>query len=859
MSIQIYYYEAEDIKKTVTARQVAIDANYTINGNACVAEWRNGDNNTAIHFNEDGTYHDFVKGEHGDCIRLYQHIHNLDHDFKTALQQMGDRYCPHLKKQVTNSAQPPENPAMATAWAPVNLPKNRHEDLIALGYKVTAIYPYKDADGTTIYEVHRHEKPGFDKETLPFMPSLKRWGLPDKPQRLLYNLPEVMKPENTTVYLNEGEKCAQACIDHGLCGTTSGSSSSWQKQFAEMLRGKKVVILRDYDDPGMKYALTAALDLLGVAASVKILPTCLEEKGDVYDFFQNGGSVEKLLYMVDQCPITTEANRAELEEDLKALKDKDGRAATSAANGALGGRPQSELDLMAADFMETQKDKEGRKLLNYLNGGWLVYRNGSWIETTEAHVTSEVTTFVQNQNKMIDKLNQNAHKEYQKKCAEQARINPAAKKPEKPTNIKRLPTSSSTFYSITKNLISGNFCRLPDIALPAWLDRPSQPERPNGIGWINLENCLLDVDAAGAALAEGRAVPEEAIRQHTPLFITQHVQMPVSFVPSAKCPKFDKFLREILPNEESREAVQMYAGYCLMAGDHRYNCFMLLYDAQGGTGKGTLLKVLKTMLGEKNVSAVRFSDIGERFQIAGLANSMLNIDEDMAAISTADASDKTEGLLKQLTSGDLLSFERKGIDAYFGRASCQLLFVSNTLPAIRDRSGALLDRFRIVHFNQRFRGTEKQNPRLSEELTTPEELQGVLLWALMGWGKLRKLPLFPDSEESKALKRELQETCQPEVEFIRETFMEMMNAFVGTKDAYDRYKAWANDMGHRAVGDRRFLAAIKLLFPKSQPIQKKQSGKSVRGIDGIDYQDRQRMQEECESLLGDMADDSDLP
>ena len=89
--------------------------------------------------------------------------------------------------------------------------------------------------------------------------------------------------------------------------------------------------------------------------------------------------------------------------------------------------------------------------------------------------------------------------------------------------------------------------------------------------------------------------------------------------------------------------------------------------------------------------------------------------------------------------------------------------------------------------------------------------------------------------------------------------MEMMNAFVGTMDAYNRYQSWAKDMGHRVVGDRRFLAAIKLLFPKSQIIQKKQSGKAVRGIDGIDYQDRQRMQEEHDHLLGDMADDSDLP
>ncbi len=300
-------------------------------------------------------------------------LHN-NCDFNTAVEEMGDRYCPGMKNQI------PKNPATATAWEPVNLPKDdeyktTYEKKVEEGFKVTAIYQYKDKNGAVVYEVHRLEKPGENKVTLPFTPSLNRWRRPDKSQLVLYNLPEVLKPENTTIYLNEGEKAAQACIDHGLCGTTSGGSSSWLPQFAISLFAKDVVILRDNDDAGLEYALTAAYDLLGgekgpsLVRSLKILTTWTKEKssdgkksgGDVadwFDFNEDGKAKERLLKLIDGAPPMTR------DKDLKTIKVQ-----LEAAKEREKTKDLKDVVLCAANWLKEPEDQPKVIVDNLLNAG----------------------------------------------------------------------------------------------------------------------------------------------------------------------------------------------------------------------------------------------------------------------------------------------------------------------------------------------------------------------------------------------------------------------------------------------------------------------------------------------------------
>jgi len=148
--------------------------------------------------------------------------------------------------------------------------------------EIATVYPWTDEEGKLLYEHVR------------YVPKDFRWRRPNgnggyvwslgKVQRVLFNLPEVVKAER--VFLCEGEKDVEALQALGLPATTSGDApNSRRDEFAECLRGKDVVALPDNDAPGCELMERAARSLHGVARSLKVvaLPG-LADNEDVSDF-----------------------------------------------------------------------------------------------------------------------------------------------------------------------------------------------------------------------------------------------------------------------------------------------------------------------------------------------------------------------------------------------------------------------------------------------------------------------------------------------------------------------------------------------------------------------------------------------
>jgi putative DNA primase/helicase len=134
----------------------------------------------------------------------------------------------------------------------------------------TAKWDYLDATGKLIAVVYRYDPPGGGKEFRPWDAKRRKMAPPDP--RPLYNQPGMLSAE--TVILVEGEKCAQALIEAGLCATTAmhGANAPVDKTDWSPLAGKAVVIWPDKDKPGWEYADRASLAvLMAGAASCHIL------------------------------------------------------------------------------------------------------------------------------------------------------------------------------------------------------------------------------------------------------------------------------------------------------------------------------------------------------------------------------------------------------------------------------------------------------------------------------------------------------------------------------------------------------------------------------------------------------------
>jgi hypothetical protein len=168
--------------------------------------------------------------------------------------------------------------------------------LTADGY--IAEYDYLDEFGKLLYQVCKktdkkflQRRPGTDGEWI--------WSLGDV-RRVLYRLPELLKAETgETVYIVEGEKDVESLRSLGLTATTNpgGASQSgkWLEEFNDYLKNRTVIILPDNDGVGRTHANKIADLLKGTAKSIKIVPLPnLPEKGDVSDWLESGGTVEKL-------------------------------------------------------------------------------------------------------------------------------------------------------------------------------------------------------------------------------------------------------------------------------------------------------------------------------------------------------------------------------------------------------------------------------------------------------------------------------------------------------------------------------------------------------------------------------------
>lgn len=185
----------------------------------------------------------------------------------------------------------------------------------------TGRYEYTDADGVTVYQTVRIEKPGERKKFIAQQPNGQGGWINNLQgvERILYRLPDVLagREADEIVYLVEGERKADKLADWGLTGTAIAfGAQGWNKgarNYTSALAGRTVVILPDNDEPGRAFAETVRQALVHVGCRVAIvtLPG-LPEKGDIIDWRGSANDLRALTdaALGDPAPTETAAKPA---------------------------------------------------------------------------------------------------------------------------------------------------------------------------------------------------------------------------------------------------------------------------------------------------------------------------------------------------------------------------------------------------------------------------------------------------------------------------------------------------------------------------------------------------------------------
>lgn len=247
-------------------------------------------------------------------------------------------------------------------------------------------------------------------------------------------------------------------------------------------------------------------------------------------------------------------------------------------------------------------------------------------------------------------------------------------------------------------------------------------------GFINFNNGYLNLE-------------NNELSSHTSDMGFRYV-LPFDYDPSLRCPRFERFLREITCNDEGLARVLLeFMGYSLSGIDPAIGQKALLLVGSGSNGKSVFMDLLKYLAGKGNYATLSMGNeinrLENRYQLDG---KLFNISEETPTNAMMDST-----VFKALVTGGEVQARKLYCDAYSMKNNAKIIMACNELPSTRDLSHGMFRRLLIVPFNATFdKSIEGYDPFIRDKLY--EEAPGIFNLVLKSLNEFRRRKMFADSQ-----------------------------------------------------------------------------------------------------------------
>lgn len=325
------------------------------------------------------------------------------------------------------------------------------------------------------------------------------------------------------------------------------------------------------------------------------------------------------------------------------------------------------------------------------------------------------------------------------------------------------------------------------------------------------------------------------------------IQLPVEWDEHADCPTWKRVLEEWIPDKDSIRFLQEYIGLCLLP-DTSFRKAVLLYGS-GTNGKSLFLDGIKMLFGDALVN-IPLQRLTTRFETAYLYGKLINIFGDIDAKII-----KNTGVLKSLIGGDTLRGEFKHGKSFDFDPPVRLLFSTNEIPQVFDKSPAWLGRWEFILFPIQF----KEDPAYRIDLIhkMEKEKPGMLCWAVEGLKRLKKENKFTISKTMMQSKKEYQRESDSVADFLFDVLEKVHQTGAETTLAewalHNQYlnRIEVDRSGIRSVGQKVFTKRAKNLGYVSS--RRKIEGKPCSCLVGVKFK-RKEDQYVYDSILRQRKD-----
>lgn len=295
----------------------------------------------------------------------------------------------------------------------------------------------------------------------------------------------------------------------------------------------------------------------------------------------------------------------------------------------------------------------------------------------------------------------------------------------------------------------------------------------------------------------------------TDIVITNKI--PWDYNPDAYFELADKTLNKLACDDAAiRALLEECIGYCFYRRNELGKAFILTGDKNNG--KSTFLDIVKTILGDKNISALDLKELGDRFNTSMMFGKMANIGDD---IGDDFLQGSQVSIFKKIVTGNRIKAERKGQDPFEFNPFIKLLFSANDIPRMKDKTGAVLRRLVIIPFNARFSKYLPDgvtidpdfDPFIKYKLIQKESIEYLIKLGVEGLKRVITNNEFTKSEKVQGQLDEYEEENNPIIAFIADCGVDMIEN-EPTNEVYKRYQVFCAENSMQPMSNIVFSKQI---------------------------------------------------
>lgn len=263
----------------------------------------------------------------------------------------------------------------------------------------------------------------------------------------------------------------------------------------------------------------------------------------------------------------------------------------------------------------------------------------------------------------------------------------------------------------------------------------------------------------------------------------------------------DSWMQELFDDPEKVNLLWHLIG-AVVRGNVGWNQMAMFYSSTGNNGKGTVLAMLKALVGRESCASIRMADMDKDFALEPILQATCILTDENNVGEYIDRSSN----MKSLVTGDSMPITRKFRNTVTFQFRGFMIQCFNDMPRVRDRTDSFLRRCLIVEFDKCFTGREKKYIK-DDYLTRAEVLEYILYRVL---SLMPQYYTLPTTKVCKTAADDFSAFNNPVVEFALEILPKLQSRVMSFIFLYDLYKNWLKDGNPSStpVGRNTFIADL---------------------------------------------------